>query len=163
MPVNLVKVQHYENLAKSAGGFGIASAVHNNLPTGSSIRGEDGPSNGFVPTLRVFNHTDRYLIKEEGRGKEKPWKVDVRYLTGLNIVALKSSAVILVLVGEERRAQDLFCALRIPDLFMERVRGDGSWSLWAAICENKVGLTHNSPGQSTALKHATGYANDWIA
>ncbi|KAL9359000.1 hypothetical protein Peur_047123 [Populus x canadensis] len=80
-------------------GFGTASAVHNILPTGSSIRGEDGASNGFVPTLRVFNHTDRYLIKEEGRGKE------------------------------ERRAQDLFCALWIPDLFMERVRGDGSWSL----------------------------------
>uniref|UniRef100_B9GT86 Ribonucleotide reductase large subunit C-terminal domain-containing protein n=1 Tax=Populus trichocarpa TaxID=3694 RepID=B9GT86_POPTR len=67
------------------------------FPTGSSIRGEDGASNGFVPTLRVFNHTDRYLIKEEGRGKE------------------------------ERRAQDLFCALWIPDLFIERVRGDGSW------------------------------------
>ncbi|KAL3572681.1 hypothetical protein D5086_026585 [Populus alba] len=89
--------------SKSAGGFGIASAVHNILPTGSSIRGEDGASNGFVPSLRVFNHTDRYFIKEEGRGKN---------------VELKTCSVL---------------ALRIPDLFMERVRGDGRWSLFCPM------------------------------
>lgn len=36
---------------------------------------------------------------------------------------------------EEHRARDLFYALWIPDLFMERVRGDGSWSLF---CPNEV-------------------------
>lgn len=31
---------------------------------------------------------------------------------------------------EEHRAHDLFYALWVPDLFMERVQGDGEWSLF---------------------------------
>ena len=40
-----------------------------------------------------------------------------------------------VSLQEEHRARDLFYALWIPDLFMERVRGDGSWSLF---CPNEA-------------------------
>ena len=31
--------------------------------------------------------------------------------------------------NEEERARDLFCALWIPDLFMERVKSNGRWTL----------------------------------
>lgn len=36
---------------------------------------------------------------------------------------------------EEQRARDLFYALWIPDLFMERVQSNGTWSLF---CPNEA-------------------------
>ena len=36
---------------------------------------------------------------------------------------------------EEQRARDLFTALWIPDLFMERVKEDGEWTLF---CPNEA-------------------------
>ena len=36
----------------------------------------------------------------------------------------------LFLMQEEHRARDFFYALWVPDLFMERVHGDGQWSLF---------------------------------
>lgn len=36
---------------------------------------------------------------------------------------------------EEQRARDLFYALWVPDLFMERVRSNGDWSLF---CPNEA-------------------------
>jgi ribonucleoside-diphosphate reductase subunit M1 len=43
--------------------------------------------------------------------------------------------IILLCLQEEHRARDLFYALWIPDLFMERVQGDGHWSLF---CPNEA-------------------------
>ena len=36
---------------------------------------------------------------------------------------------------EEQRARDLFYALWVPDLFMERVQSNGTWSLF---CPNEA-------------------------
>lgn len=41
----------------------------------------------------------------------------------------------LFLSQEEHRARDLFYALWVPDLFMERVQSDGQWSLF---CPNEA-------------------------
>ncbi|GFY91178.1 ribonucleotide reductase 1 [Actinidia rufa] len=115
-------------ISKSAGGIGLS--VHNIRATGSYIRGTNGTSNGVVPMLRVFNDTARYV--DQGGGKRKgafavylePWHADVFEFLDLRKNHGK----------EEHRARDLFYALWVPDLFMERVQSNGQWSLF---CPNE--------------------------
>lgn len=38
--------------------------------------------------------------------------------------------MIIIILQEENRARDLFYALWVPDLFMERVQSNGNWSLF---------------------------------
>ncbi|URE13074.1 hypothetical protein MUK42_19109 [Musa troglodytarum] len=116
-------------ISKSAGGIGVS--VHNIRATGSYIRGTNGTSNGIVPMLRVFNDTARYV--DQGGGKRKgafavylePWHADMYEFLELRKNHGK----------EEHRARDLFYALWIPDLFMERVQSNGQWSLF---CPNEA-------------------------
>ncbi|XP_042407875.1 ribonucleoside-diphosphate reductase large subunit-like isoform X1 [Zingiber officinale] len=111
-------------ISKSAGGIGIS--IHNIRATGSYIRGTNGTSNGLIPMLRVFNDTARYV--DQGGGKRKgafavylePWHADVYEFLDLRKNHGK----------EEHRARDLFYALWIPDLFMERVKSNSQWSLF---------------------------------
>jgi len=111
-------------ISKWAGGIGLH--VHNIRSTGSHIRGTNGHSNGLVPMLRVFNSTARYV--DQGGGKRngsfaiyvEPWHGDIFEFLDLR----KNHG------DEELRARDLFYALWIPDLFMERVKGDANWSLF---------------------------------
>ena len=115
-------------ISQSAGGIGLS--VHNIRATGSYIRGTNGTSNGLVPMLRVFNDTARYV--DQGGGKRKgsfaiylePWHDDV-----FDFLDLKKNHG-----KEEARARDLFFALWIPDLFMQRVKEDGMWTL---MCPNE--------------------------
>lgn len=110
-------------ISQSAGGIGMS--VHTIRATGSYIRGTNGTSNGLVPMLRVFNDTARYV--DQGGGKRKgafavylePWHADI-----LSFLDLRKNHG-----KEELRARDLFYALWIPDLFMERVEADASWTL----------------------------------
>ncbi|GJV74024.1 ribonucleoside-diphosphate reductase large subunit [Tanacetum coccineum] len=116
-------------ISKSAGGIGVSA--HNIRATGSYIRGTNGTSNGIVPMLRVFNDTARYV--DQGGGKRKgafavylePWHADIFAFLDLRKNHGK----------EEQRARDLFYALWIPDLFMERVQSNGQWSLF---CPNEA-------------------------
>ncbi|CAL9233392.1 unnamed protein product [Arabidopsis halleri] len=116
-------------ISKSAGGIGVS--VHNIRATGSYIRGTNGTSNGIVPMLRVFNDTARYV--DQGGGKRKgafavylePWHADV-----FEFLELRKNHG-----KEEHRARDLFYALWVPDLFMERVQNNGQWSLF---CPNEA-------------------------
>ncbi len=112
-------------ISQNAGGIGLA--IHNIRSTNSYIRGTNGKSNGIVPMLKVFNETARYV--DQGGGKRKgsfaiylePWHADVEDFLDLRKNTGK----------EERRARDLFLALWIPDLFMERVENDQEWSLFS--------------------------------
>ena len=116
-------------ISKFAGGIGLS--IHNIRATNSYIRGTNGSSNGLVPMLRVFNDTARYV--DQGGGKRKgsfaiylePWHADV-----FEFLELKKNHG-----KEENRARDLFYALWIPDLFMQRVQVDGTWSLF---CPNEA-------------------------
>ena len=116
-------------ISQSAGGIGIS--VHNVRATGSYIRGTNGTSNGIVPMLRVFNDTARYV--DQGGGKRKgsfavyiePWHADI-----FDFLNLKKNHG-----KEEVRARDLFYALWISDLFMQRVEASEEWSLF---CPNEA-------------------------
>jgi len=111
-------------ISQSAGGIGLS--IHNVRATGSYIKGTNGTSNGIIPMLRVFNDTARYV--DQGGGKRKgafavyiePWHADV-----FEFLELRKNHG-----KEEARARDLFYALWIPDLFMERVEKNGDWSLF---------------------------------
>jgi|LakMenEpi03Aug12_release.lakeMendotaPanAssembly.Ray.scaffolds.fasta_scaffold118195_2 ribonucleotide reductase alpha subunit len=111
-------------ISKWAGGIGLH--IHNVRATGSHIKGTNGTSNGIVPMLRVFNMTARYV--DQGGGKRngsfaiylEPWHADVE-----DFLDLKKNHG-----DEEMRARDLFFALWIPSLFMEKVKNNDDWGLF---------------------------------
>ncbi len=110
-------------ISKHAGGIGIH--CHNIRARGSAIRGTNGISDGIVPMMRVFNNTARYVNQGGRRNGSfavylEPWHADIEDFLKLK---LNTGA-------EEERARDLFYALWIPDLFMERVDADGEWSIF---------------------------------
>ena len=122
-------------ISQSAGGIGLS--IHNIRAKGSYIKGTGGTSNGIVPMLRVYNDTARYV--DQGGGKRKgafaiyiePWHADI-----FDFLELKKNHG-----KEEARARDLFYAMWIPDLFMERVEADAEWTL---MCPNECpGLFEN--------------------
>ncbi|WP_235299007.1 ribonucleoside-diphosphate reductase subunit alpha [Portibacter marinus] len=132
-------------ISQSAGGIGLS--IHNVRATGSYIKGTGGTSNGIIPMLKVFNDTARYV--DQGGGKRKgafavylePWHADI-----FEFLDLKKNHG-----KEELRARDLFYAMWIPDLFMERVKEGGEWSLF---CPNECpGLFDKHSGEFEALYH----------
>ncbi len=132
-------------ISQSAGGIGIS--VHNVRAKGSYIKGTGGTSNGIIPMLKVFNDTARYV--DQGGGKRKgafavylePWHADI-----FDFLDLKKNHG-----KEENRARDLFYAMWVPDLFMERVKDNGKWSLF---CPNEApGLHECYGGEFEALYH----------
>lgn len=111
------------NISKYAGGIGLH--VHNIRARGSGIRGTNGVSDGLMPMLRVFNNTARYVNQGGRRNGSfaiylEPWHADIEEFLKLK---LNTGA-------EEERARDLFYALWIPDLFMERVEKGEQWSVF---------------------------------
>ena len=110
-------------ISQSAGGIGLA--IQNVRAKGTFIKGTNGYSNGIIPMIRVFNDTARYV--DQGGGKRKgsfalylePWHADV-----MDFLEIRKNHG-----KEEMRARDLFPALWINDLFMERVEADKEWSL----------------------------------
>ena len=111
-------------ISKYAGGIGLH--IHDIRAKGSLIKGTNGTSNGIVPMLRNFNDTARYV--DQGGGKRngsfaiylEPWHADVE-----DFLKLKLNTG-----SEEERCRDLFYALWVPDLFMERVEKNELWTLF---------------------------------
>jgi ribonucleotide reductase alpha subunit len=112
------------HISKWAGGIGLH--IHNLRAKGSHIHGTNGSSNGVVPMLRVFNNTARYI--DQGGNKRngsfaiylEPWHPDIE-----DFLEMKKNHG-----DEDLKARDLFYALWICDLFMERVKENGKWSLF---------------------------------
>ena len=111
-------------ISKWAGGIGLH--IHNIRATDTQIVGTNGKSNGIVPMLQVFNSTARYV--DQGGGKRngsfaiylEPWHADIE-----SFLDLKKNHG-----DEDLRARDLFYALWVPDLFMEKVKQDEDWALF---------------------------------
>jgi ribonucleoside-diphosphate reductase alpha subunit len=116
------------HISKWSGGIGIHCS--NIRASGSRIKGTNGVADGIVPMLRVFNNTARYV--NQGGGKRKgsfaiylePWHADVMEFLELRLNQ----------GDEEMRCRDLFTAMWIPDLFMEKVEKDEDWHL---MCPNE--------------------------
>ena len=129
-------------ISKWAGGIGMH--IHNVRASNSHIRGTNGKSNGIVPMLRVFNNTAKYVDQGGGRRNGsfaiylEPWHADIEHFLEMR----KNHG------DEELKARDLFYALWIPDLFMERVKADLNWTL---MCPDEC------PGLSDV------YGNEFVA
>ena len=112
------------HISKWAGGIGLH--IHNVRAKGSHIQGTNGTSNGLVPMLRVFNNTARYV--DQGGNKRngsfaiylEPWHADIE-----DFLEMRKNHG-----DEESKARDLFYALWVSDLFMERVKSNAKWSLF---------------------------------
>jgi ribonucleoside-diphosphate reductase alpha chain len=110
-------------ISKNAGGIGIS--FNKVRAKGTYIAGTNGTSNGIIPFLKIFNETARAV--DQGGGKRKgsiaiymePWHADIMEFLDLRKNQGK----------DEIRARDLFLAMWMNDLFMERVDLDESWSL----------------------------------
>jgi ribonucleoside-diphosphate reductase alpha subunit len=132
-------------ISQAAGGIGLS--IHNVRATGSYIKGTGGTSNGIVPMLKVFNDTARYV--DQGGGKRKgafavylePWHADI-----FEFLDLKKNHG-----KEEMRARDLFYALWMNDLFMQRVKDNAEWSLFDP--NEAPGLFDTYGGEFEALYH----------
>ena len=109
-------------ISKMAGGIGLH--VTNIRAKGSLIRGTNGPSDGLVPMIKVYNEVAKY-INQGGKRKGSfaiylsPWHSDI-----LEFLDLKKNQG-----HEEVRARDLFYAMWVSDLFMKTVESDGDWYL----------------------------------
>jgi ribonucleoside-diphosphate reductase alpha chain len=132
-------------ISQSAGGIGLS--IHNVRATGSYIKGTGGASNGIVPMLKVYNDTARYV--DQGGGKRKgafavyiePWHSDI-----FDFLDLKKNHG-----KEEMRARDLFYAMWINDLFMQRVKDNAKWTLFDP--NEAPGLFDVHSGEFEALYH----------
>jgi len=115
-------------ISKLAGGIGLH--VHNVRAKGSVIKGTNGKADGLVPMFKTFNETARW-INQGGKRKGsfamylEPWHADI-----FDFLEMKKNHG-----KEEFRARDLFYALWVNDLFMERIEQDGEWTLF---CPNEV-------------------------
>lgn len=110
-------------LSKFAGGIGVA--FHRVRSRGSLIKGTNGKSNGLVPWLKTLDSSVS-AVNQGGRRKGaaciylETWHADIE-----EFLELRDNT------GDEaRRTHNLNLANWVPDLFMERVKEDGMWSLF---------------------------------
>jgi ribonucleotide reductase alpha subunit len=112
------------NISKWSGGIGLH--IHNIRAKQSIINGTNGVSSGIVPMLQVFNYTARFINQGGKRNGSiaiyiEPWHADIE-----QFLEMKKNHG-----DEESKARDLFYALWISDLFMERVKTNSMWSLFS--------------------------------
>jgi len=110
-------------LSKFGGGIGWDWSLVRGM--GSFIDGHKHAAGGIVPFLKIANDV-AIAVDQLGTRKGaiavyiEPWHIDVR-----DFLDLKKNS------GEERRrAHDLFPALWLNDLFMQRVQEDATWTLF---------------------------------
>ncbi len=110
-------------LSKYAGGIGLA--YHRIRSKGSLIRGTNGHSNGIVPWLKTLDSSVA-AVNQGGRRKGaccvylETWHADIE-----DFLELRDNT------GDEaRRTHNINLANWIPNIFMERVKRDETWSLF---------------------------------
>ena len=114
-------------ISKYSGGIGIS--IHDIRAKGSLIHSTNGKSEGIVPLLGVINKSARYVTQASKRPGSiaiylEPWHYEIEAF-----LELKEPNG-----ADEFRARDLFYALWVNDLFMQRVKANGVWSL---MCPNE--------------------------
>ena len=113
------------SISKWAGGIGLH--ISNIRSSGSNIKGTNGQTSGIVPMLRVFNSTARYVNQGGKRLGSFAIYIEPHHSDILEFVELKKNHGL-----EEERARDLFYAIWISDLFMNRVKNNEEWSLFSS-------------------------------
>lgn len=124
-------------LSKWAGGLG--NDWTNIRATGARIKGTNGESQGVIPFLKIVNDT-AIAVNQGGKRKGavcaylEPWHLDFEEFLDLR----KNTG------DDRRRTHDMHTAAWIPDLFMQRVRAGGMWTLFSP---DEVPDLHDAYGQ----------------
>ena len=111
-------------LAKYSGGLGNDWTRVRGL--GAHIKGTNGESQGVVPFLKVANDT-AVAVNQGGKRKGavcaylETWHIDIDAFLDLR----KNTG------DDRRRTHDMNTAHWVPDLFMQRVAEDGTWTLFS--------------------------------
>lgn len=122
-------------LSKFGGGIGWDWTQVRSM--GSYIDGHKNAAGGTVPFLKITNDI-AIAVDQLGTRKGaiavylEPWHIDIN-----DFLDLKKNS------GEERRrAHDLFPALWLNDLFMQRVQEDGIWTLFDPYDCGELAVLH---------------------
>lgn len=117
-------IQDDAMLSKWSGGLG--NDWTNVRSMGSRIKGTNGKSQGVIPFLKVANDT-AVAVNQGGKRKGamcaylEVWHSDIEDFLELQ----KNTG------DERRRTPDMHTANWIPDLFMKRVKENGTWTLFS--------------------------------
>ena len=140
------------SISKWAGGIGIH--IHDIRGKGSHIKGTNGKSSGIVPLLRTLNQTARHVNQGGKRLGSFAIYLEPHHPDILEFLNLKKNIGI-----EEERARDLFYAMWISDLFMERVENDEMWSLFCPNETPNLSNVHSDEYRNLYIK----YENEGLA
>jgi ribonucleoside-diphosphate reductase alpha chain len=130
-------------LSKYAGGLGNDWSSVRGL--GSRIKGTNGQSQGLVPFLKVANDT-AIAVNQGGKRKGavcgylETWHIDIEEFLDLR----KNTG------DDRRRTHDMNTANWVPDLFMQRVEEDGTWTLFSP---DEVPDLHDLYGRAFAERY----------
>ena len=115
--------QKFASVSKHGGALGIYMGKVRAL--NSSIRGFKNASGGVIPWIRLYNDT-AVAVDQLGRRKGGATvTLDIWHADLYDFLELRTNN------GDDRRkAHDIFPALSIPNLFMERLKKRESWSLF---------------------------------
>lgn len=115
--------QKFSQVSKQGGALGIYVGKVRAL--NSEIRGHKNASGGVIPWIRLYNDT---AVAVDQLGKRKGGAsitLDVWHKDIFDFLDLKTNN------GDDRRkAHDIFTAVSIPDLFMDRLQKRENWSLF---------------------------------
>ena len=131
-------------LAKYSGGLGNDWTRVRGL--GAHIKGTNGESQGVVPFLKVANDT-AIAVNQGGKRKGavcaylETWHIDIEEFLDLR----KNTG------DDRRRTHDMNTANWIPDLFMQRVEENGSWTLFSP---DETPDLHDLTGKAFAERYA---------
>ena len=114
-------IKHCALISKSAGGIGLH--MTNIRSKGSYVNGTNGVTNGIVPYARVVNDTMKHVDQGGRRPGSTAFYIEPHHPEIMAFLDLKKNHG-----NEELRARDLFLAMWISDLFMERVKANTDWS-----------------------------------
>ncbi|MBF0489694.1 MAG: ribonucleoside-diphosphate reductase subunit alpha [Candidatus Omnitrophica bacterium] len=115
-----------ENMAQiSKFGGGVGTYLGHIRSKGGEIRGVKSTSGGVVPWVRVINDTAAAVNQLGARFGAISPTLDIWHRDILDFLNLQTET------GDIRRkAFDIFPAVSIPDLFMQRVEEGGEWTLF---------------------------------
>lgn len=125
-------------ISKCAGGIGVCmSKIRSH---GSLIRGTNGQSSGLPNQLKIWNDCARCWDQGGRRNGSfaiylEPWHGDIMKFLEMRLAG----------GADNERARDLFYALWVPDLFVEKVENDEDWLLFSpdtapGLCEVYDGM-----------------------
>lgn len=109
--------------SKRGGGIGIH--IHKIRSESMQISSTGGQSSGIVPFLKIIND----VMLGFNQGGKRPGSAAI-YIMPHHPDIVKFLQLKLPTGVDKERARDLFYALWIPNIFMERVLADGPWSLF---------------------------------